>query len=136
MRRIVVLAIGLIVLQAVPALAGQPHFQRPATCEGVQPRARAHLELTVMGDRLEARFVVHQMTLPGHYWRIVLKTAQRPDPGRVFFEGTRLATGSSGDITVQRSVVAPGPGPGVVVKAKARDRQTGQFCMAMVSLPF
>ena len=90
------------------------------------------LELTDMGDRIEARFVLHQMTLPGHRWRIVLKIAQTtlggPDPGdwRVFFEGTRLATGDSGDITVQRSVMDPG---GFVVgAAKARDRQTGQFC--------
>jgi hypothetical protein len=94
--------------------------------------ARSHLERTDMGDRIEVRFVLHQMTLPGHRWRVVLKIAQHglggPDPGdwRVFFEGTRLARGDSGDITVQRSVVDPGGF--VAVAAKARDRQTGQFC--------
>ena len=115
-----------------------PDVQEPARCQFVQPRARSHLELTDMGDRIEARFVLHQMTLPGHRWRIVLKMAQtglgRPDPGdwRVFFEGTRLATGDSGDITVQRSVMDPG---GFVVgAAKARDRQTGQFCRVRAGL--
>ena len=115
-----------------------PDVQEPARCQFVQLPARSHLELTDMGDRIEARFVLHQMTLPGHRWRIVLKIAQTtlggPDPGdwRVFFEGTRLATGDSGDITVQRSVMDPG---GFVVgAAKARDRQTGQFCRVRAGL--
>ena len=51
--------------------------------------------------------------------------AERLFDWRVFFEGTRLATGDSGDITVQGSVVDGGI---VSVAAKARDRQTGQFC--------
>ena len=137
MRRIVVLAIGLLVLEAMPALAGAPDERQAATCRGVQPRARAHLELTDMGDRIEARFVLHQMTQPGHRWRIVLKIEAAglggPDPGawRVFFEGTRLATGDSGDITVQRSVLDPGAF--VLGAAKARDRQTGQFCRVLAS---
>jgi hypothetical protein len=133
MRRTVVLAIGFLVLQAMPALAGGPDEQHAATCQGVQPRARAHLELTQTADGIEARFVLHQMTTPGHLWRIVLKHAHptgccegpHGDDFYVVFEGSMLATGDSGDITVQR--IIRGVGSGFVI-AKARDRQTGQFC--------
>jgi hypothetical protein len=112
-------------------LAGEPDVQRAAGCSFVQPPARAHLELTDFGDTIKARFVLHQMTLPGHRWRIVLAKAHpsgffpQADEWRPLFEGTRLATGDSGDITVQRSVRNSGS---LFVRAKARDRQTGQFC--------
>jgi hypothetical protein len=112
-------------------LAGEPDVQEAAECSFVQPPARAHLELTDFGDTIKARFVLHQMTLPGHRWRIVLAQAHpsgffpKADEWRPLFEGTRLATGDSGDITVQRSVRNSGF---VFVRAKARDRQTGQFC--------
>jgi hypothetical protein len=103
-----------------------------ATCRGVQPRAQAHLELTRVYGRIVARFVLHQMSLPGHRWRVVLKHAPArccagpdADDFRAFFEGTKLASGERGDITVRRSVRSAGYG---VVTAKARDRQTGQFC--------
>jgi hypothetical protein len=111
--------------------------QEPARCKFVKPRARAHLELTDSGDRIEARFVLHQMTLPGHLWRIVLRQAHPAgffpdaDDWRPLFEGTRRATGDSGDITVQRSVRHVGF---VYVRAKARDRQTGQFCRVRAGL--
>jgi hypothetical protein len=77
------------------------------------------------------------MTLPGHLWRIVLRQAHPmgffpdADDWRPLFEGTRLATGDSGDITVQRSVSSGGF---VYVRAKARDRQTGQFCKVRAGL--
>jgi len=119
-----------------PASAAPDVVRQQGTCSG---GARSHLELTRVDGRIEARFVLHQMTVPGHLWRVVLKYADAteccapPDAGdfRVFFEGTRLATGSSGDITVRRSVRNAGYGVisrfGVVT-TKARDRQTGQFC--------
>ena len=132
MRRIGILVVGLLVLGVLPASAGQPDVQRGGMCQGVQPRARAHLELTDVGDRIEARFVVHQMTQPGHLWRVVLRygpvgpccTPPGPGEGHVFFEGTRVATG--GDLVVQRSVVRLSPDD--FFRAKARDRHTGQFC--------
>jgi hypothetical protein len=95
------------------------------------------VELTDMGDRINARFVLHQMTLPGHYWRIVLKHTNThldfadPVDWRVFFEGTRLATGDSGYITVQQSFV-DSDSWFVVMAAKARERQTGQLCRLAV----
>ena len=116
---------------AETALAGEPDVQRAAECSFVQPPARAHLELTDVGYTIKARFVLHQMTLPGHRWRIVLRQAHpsgffpQADDWRPLFEGTRLATGDSGHITVQRSV---GHFGFVFVRAKASDRQTGQFC--------
>jgi hypothetical protein len=118
---------------APPPAQAALDVQEPATCEFVQPRARAHLELTDSGDRIKARFVLHQMTSPGHLWRIVFRHADASEccapPGAddfgVAFEGTRLATGDSGDITVQRSIVDYAYD---VVTAKARDRQTGQLC--------
>jgi hypothetical protein len=123
---------------AAPASAGTPDAQRPATCSFVQPRASGHLELTYVAgqSQIEVRFVLHQMTLPGHRWRIVLRHANGGPPGpddwRVFFEGTRLARGDSGDITVQRSVVNRTSVD--VVEAKARDIQTGQFCRMQTGL--
>ncbi len=125
---------------AAPASAGTPDVQRPVACSFVQPRARGHLELTyVVGQiegQIEVRFVLRQMTLPGHRWRIVLRHANGGPPGpddwRVFFEGTRLARGDSGDITVQRSVVNRTSVD--IVEAKARDIQTGQFCRVQAGL--
>jgi hypothetical protein len=114
-----------------------PDVQEPARCQFVQPRARAHLELTYVEDGIRARFVLHQMTLPGHRWRIVFGQAHplgffpQADDWRPLFEGTRLATGDSGVITVQRSVRSGGF---VYVRAKARDRQTGQFCRVRAGL--
>jgi hypothetical protein len=120
-----------------PASAA-PDEEERATCQFVQPRARAHLELTYVKHGIRARFVLHQMTLPGHRWRIVLSQAHpsgffpRVDDWRPLFDGTRLATGDSGDITVQRSV---GNFAGFDwVRAEARDRLTGQFCRVETSL--
>ena len=62
---------GLRALQALPASVG-PDEVRQGTCSD---GARSHLELTDMVDRIKARFVLHQMTLPGHRWRIVLRHA-------------------------------------------------------------
>jgi hypothetical protein len=114
--------------QAVPASAA-PDLVKQGTCSD---GARSHMELTDIGDRIKVRFVLHQMTLPGHRWRIVLRHVAKiagPHPGEYgypFFEGTRLATGDSGAITVRRSVV----NSSILdwVKARARDRQTGQIC--------
>lgn len=104
-----------------------------ATCSGVQPRARAHLELTRVHGRIEARFVLHQMSQSAHRWRVVYLQAEatccappKADDFRVVFKGTRLATGERGDITVQRHIVDHAAYD--LVTAKARDRQTGQFC--------
>ena len=113
--------------QAAPASAG-PDVVTKGTCTD---GARSHLELTDIGDRIKVRFVLHQMTLPGHRWRIVLRhetSLAGPHPGeyRVFFEGTRLATGDSGDIAVRSSVVNRSLLDWV--KATARDWQTGQIC--------
>jgi hypothetical protein len=137
MRRIAVLTLGLMALQAVPASAA-PDAVEQATCSFVQPRARAHLELTYSGDRIVARFVLHQMTTPGHRWRIVLRHASTggapPHAGdwSVIFEGIRLARGDRGDITVQQSVADPS---GLdFVAARARDSQTGQFCRVKAGL--
>ena len=115
-----------------------PDEEARATCQFVQARARAHLELTYVEDGIRARFVLHQMTLPGHRWRIVLGQAHpsgffpQADDWRPFFEVTRLATGDSGDITVQRSV--RDFGGFVWVRAKARDLLTGHFCRVRASL--
>jgi hypothetical protein len=113
-----------------------PDVVERAECNFFQPEARAHLKLRDMGDRIKVWFVLHQMTTPGHRWRIALRHGRALDPfehgdGRVFFVGTRVATGESGDLAVQQSVVErieedwfAGDG----FAAKARDRQTGQFC--------
>jgi hypothetical protein len=119
--------------ETAPSAQAAPDVQEPARCKFVQPRAQAHLELTQTADGIEAQFVLHQMTTPGHLWRIVLKHAHltgccagpHRDDFYVVFEGTRLATGDSGDITVQRIIRGVGSG---FVRAEARDRQTGQFC--------
>ena len=123
---------------AAPASAGEPDVQEAATCRFVVPRARAHLELTYSGDWIDVRFVLHQMTLPGHRWRIVLRHAStggappHADDWHVIFEGIRLARGDSGDITVQQRVADPS---GLdFVAARASDRQTGQFCRVRAGL--
>jgi hypothetical protein len=121
---------------AAPASAGEPDVQEPATCQFVQPRARAHLELTTIEvARIRARFVLHQMTHPGHRWRIVMTHAHGIAPDehlRVIFEGIRLATGDSGDITVERTVRSYAVPDWFTVRA--RDRQTGQRCTVMAGL--
>jgi hypothetical protein len=130
MRRIVVLAIGLLVLQAMPAVAGGPDEQHAATCHFVQPPARAHLELRDLGQRFEVRYVLHQMTIPGHPWEIGLHHVLSATLGSrdevVIFHDTFMATGDSGDIKITRRVTDTGGGDTFV--GKAVDTVTGQVC--------
>jgi hypothetical protein len=131
MKRIIVLVVGLLMLQATPASAA-PDVVRQRTCSD---GARSRLELTDIGDRIRVRFEVYRSPV-GHSWRIVLRHGRfrLPDPfdqgsGQVKFVGTRVAS-ENGDFAVQRLVRDQEDGfegrDGFA--AKARDRQTGQFC--------
>jgi hypothetical protein len=98
MRRIVVLAVGLLVLGALPVSA-EPDVVRKRTCgDG----ARSRVEVTDIGDRIRVRVEVHRSP-PGHSWRIRLRYKEHnifTIYGHVFFRGTRVAS-ESGDLVVQ-----------------------------------
>jgi hypothetical protein len=130
MRRIVVLAVGLLVLGAVPAqaTAGEPDVVRNGPCSG---ESGWRLELEDSGDRIKVRFVVRGSQ--DHRWRIVLRHGQAgPEAfdygdGRVFFSGTKASGGFfSTQVEVRRSVADLEGDDGFA--AKAVDQQTGQLC--------
>src|SRR4029450_4855613 len=118
MRRIVVLAVGLLVLGAVPAQA-DPVVKARMCSDG----ARMRLELINTRARIKVRFEVHQIP-PGHEWRIAFRHVSHnitPSYGHVFFRGTRVASDSGVfEVRVRR----PDFGDGVV--GKAVDTRTGQ----------
>ena len=126
MRRIVVLAVGLLVLGAVPASAA-PDVVRTGSCSGP---SSWRLGLTDVGDKIRVVFVIrHSADNP---WRIVLRHGRAgPEPfnygdGHVFLEGTRTGPYLSPDIKVRRGVVDLEGEDGFA--AKAVDRYTGQLC--------
>jgi hypothetical protein len=132
MRRIVVLVVGLLVLQATPASAA-PDAVRQRTCSD---GARSRLELTNLGEfyvptGIRVRFEIHRSPA-GHSWRITLRAEQSPffgpDLGRVF-RGTGVAS-DSGDLTVE----IRRDGIFGLVQAKAVDTQTGQVCMVSAEI--
>lgn len=130
MRRVIVFVVGLLVLQATPALA-EPDVLKARTCSD---GARWRLEITDAGDQIKVRFEVHQSPV-GHSWRIRLSHMERnilPCCGHVFFRGTRVAS-DSGVFVVQ--VARPdwaGQARNDGVRGKAVDRQTGQVCRVFV----
>jgi hypothetical protein len=125
MRRVVVFVVGLLVLQATPAGAGEPDVVKVRTCND---GARSRLELTDIGPsrigrRVRMRFEVHRSPV-GHWWRITL-TANRPgflspNPG----VWRPSVASDSGDLAVQ----VRRWGVSGLVRAKAVDTQTGQVC--------
>lgn len=127
MRRVVVLVVGLLVLQAMPVSA-TPDVVMQSPCRVGQPgEARSRLKITDMGDRIKVRFEVYSSPV-GHSWRIVLQQLTNPlghwPSAVVIFEGTRVAS-ESGDLVVQRRVPAHKFDS---FRAKAVDTQTGQRC--------
>lgn len=134
MKRIIVLVVGLLMLQATPASAA-PDVVRQRTCSD---GARSRLELTDIGDRIKVRFEVHQSPV-GHAWRIVLRHGVVDlggiNRGQVKFEGTRVAS-ENGELAVQRLVrdLEGGLAGGDGFVAKAVDRQTGQSCRVKAAI--
>jgi hypothetical protein len=124
MRRVVVLVVGLLVLQATPASA-VPDVVRQRMCSD---GAGSRLELTDIGrvpahHGMLVRFEVHRSPV-GHSWRITLHLHSpgflSPNPT---IRRTRVAS-DSGDLAVQ---VRHG-GVSGLVQAEAVDTQTGQVC--------
>jgi hypothetical protein len=127
MRRVVVLLVGLLVLQATPASAG-PDVVKAGMCSD---GARSRLELTDTGDRIQVRFEVHRSPV-GHEWRITFRFVEHNIGnlyGHVFLRDTRVAS-DSGVFVVQLQRPDWAIEGGVV--GKAVDRQTGQVCRALV----
>jgi len=123
MRRVVVLVVGLLVLQATAASAAPDVVTQRACSDG----AGSRLERTNVGDRIKVRFEVYRS--PGaRSWRIELRQQTNPlahwPSAVVIFEGTRVAS-ESGDLVVQRRVPAHGFDE---FRARAVDTQTGQVC--------
>jgi hypothetical protein len=127
MRRVVVLVVGLLMLQATPASAG-PDVVKAGTCSD---GARSRLELTDTGGRIQVRFEVHRSPV-GDEWRITFRFVEHNIGnlyGHVFFRDTRVAS-DSGVFVVQLQRPDWAVEDGVV--GKAVDRQTGQVCRALV----
>jgi hypothetical protein len=133
MRRVVVFVVGLLVLQATPAGAGEPDVVKQGTCSD---GARWRLELTnsvaVDQNRIRLRFEVHRSPV-GHSWRITFRTDHNlffPAPSKLVFRGIRVASGS-GDFVVQDRVPQGRNWARLnLFWAKAVDTQTGQVCRA------
>ena len=126
MRRAVVFVVGLLVLQATPAGAGEPDVVKARMCND---GARWRLEVTDTGDRIKLRFEVHQSP-PGHEWRIHFRYKEHnifTVYGHVFFRGTRVAS-DSGVFVVQRRIPETFHHDGI--DGEAVDRQTGEVCEA------
>jgi hypothetical protein len=129
MRRVVVLVVGLLVLQATPASAAAD-VVRHGTCSGP---SRWRLTLTDVGDEIEVMFVIrHSLDQP---WRIVLRHGRAgPDPfnyrdGHVFFEDTRTGPFLSPEIRIRRSVWDLEGDDGFAAKAvQQTGRHAGQLC--------
>ena len=128
MRRVVVLVVGLLVLQATPASAA-PDVVKTRTCnEG----ARWRLAITDTGDRIKMRFKVYRSPV-GHEWHIHFRYKSHnitTSWGRVFFRGTRVAS-DSGVVVVQLSRPEWGQDPDGV-HGGAWDSQTKEVCKASV----
>jgi hypothetical protein len=122
-RRVVVLVVGLMVLQATPASA-VPDGVRPGWCSD---GARSRLELTDIGDRITARFEVHDSP-PGHLWHIRMWRIRFISHKREIFRGARVAS-ASGDFSVGR-LIPDTTGDWGVLRVKAVDSATGQRCIA------
>jgi hypothetical protein len=129
MRRIAVLALGLLMFQAVPASAA-PDVVRKGTCSD---GARARLELTDIGDRIEVRFEVYDSP-PGHLWHIRMWRDREliGTDWREIWLGARLrarVASDSGDFAVVRLT-----GRSFGWRVKAIDSATGQVCVGNASL--
>jgi hypothetical protein len=135
MRRVVVLVVGLLVLQATPASA-EPDAVKASMCsEGAWSRLElTHvegLELTHVEGQIRMRFEVHQSPV-GHEWRITFRNVKRnlfPVISRVIAARTRVAS-DSGVFVVQ--VLRPEWNDVIGVIGEAVDRQTGQVCKTRV----
>lgn len=102
MRRVVVLVVGLLVLQAMPAQAAPDVVEQEACSEG----SRWRLAITDTGDRIKMRFKVYQSPV-GHEWHIHFRYKSHSflPPhiiGHVFFRGSRVAS-DGGVLVIQLS---------------------------------
>ena len=124
-RRIAVLAVGLLVLQATPASAAPDEVRQRACSDG----AGSRLEVTEMvdSDSIKVRFEVYRSP-GGHSWHIELRHQTNPlghwPSAVVIFDVTRVAS-ESGDLVVQRRVPAHRVD---MFRARAVDTQTGEVC--------
>jgi len=131
MRRIVVLAVGLLVLGALPVSA-EPDVVRKRTCgDG----ARSRVELTDIGDRIEVRYEVHRSP-PGHLWNIRMSHGTNPMGGQShppveIWPGTRVASDNGDFAVVRHDRDTPGfDGFGV----RALDPASSQGCWGGASI--
>jgi hypothetical protein len=121
-KGVVVLAVGLLVLQAPMAQADPDVTVR---CGG-GIRARLVLDRP---DRVRLRFILHG-SAPGDRWTIWIHRAPGPmGGGHLVFHGTRVAN-DSGDFVMQRTFLRRRPLP--IFGVTARDWQTDQECRAGV----
>jgi hypothetical protein len=122
MRRVVVLVVGLLVLQAPVAQADPDVTVR---CGG-GIRARLVLDRP---DRIRLRFIVHG-SAPGDRWTIWIRRSPGPNGGsHVVFHDTRVASDSD-DFVMQRTFLRRRSMPFFGVTA--RNWQTDQECHASV----
>jgi hypothetical protein len=100
-----------------------PDVARPGWCAD---GARSRLELTDIGDRIEARFEVHDSP-PGHLWHIRIWRERPMSHTNKVFRGARVAS-DSGDLAVDRLTPDTAAGGPLGVRVKAIDSATGEVC--------
>ena len=127
MRRIAVLAFGLLVLGVVPASAA-PDVVKQGTCSD---DARWRLEVTDAGDQIKVRFELHQSPV-GHEWRIHFRYKSHNIVtvyGHTFFRRTRVAS-DNGVLVAQLTRPDERQRSRDGVDGRAVDRRTGEVCTA------
>ena len=126
MRRFVVLAVGLLVLQAVPVQAGEPDEVTTVRCGG---GIGARLELTDLGERVLLRFVLHG-SAPGDHWTVWIRRHGPIGNSSLIFHGTVVAS-DGGRLVVRQFYWGSNP---KIYGVRARDPQTDQECEASADL--
>ena len=127
MKRIFALAFGsLLALSAIGSeiASAAPDVAARGSCSD---GARSRLELKDQGRRFWVNFEIHMGPFGRDDWRIRIRHNRD-----LFFDGTRTATGDSGDVKVHRRVRDRNGIDRIV--ARGVDTSTGEVCRAAVEI--